>query len=961
MLEHLSHFFTQPPADMPRALGHYQTSLVVLSVVVAAALSWLALQMADIAQRTSDKKHRQATLIAGSVALGCGIWTMHFIGMFAYQLPAPWRYQGTLTLLSMLPALLAAWAALRMLIRKELTRIQLLGSGFILGAGIGTMHYGGMLAIETPLYMQHDLWLFLLSIVVAVALGTLAIGVRFGLAKLALSKNSRFWLSGLIMGSAIAGMHYTAMAAVRFYGETSAPNSGYVINHFILALGVASLAVTIAMTTTALNGLFLSRNLNQKIISSRKRLATILDTADDGIITINQLGLVQEFNRAAERLFGYQASEVLGKNINILMPEPYHSQHDGHLAKYSKTRKAHLIGVGAEVPGKRKDGSIVPLRISVGEVETEDGRLYVGVLSDISTRKELEKSLREAVKKAELAAQSKMHFLANMSHEIRTPMNAIIGFTELILQGELNDKQREHLHIIRQSSRSLLGLLNDILDTSKLENGKIELENTSFSLKSLAEQLQNTLGINAQKKHIQLESQYAQNTPEFFRGDALRLLQVLTNLVGNAIKFTEQGQVTVHYDYEQNLLKIRIQDTGIGMSAAQVEKIFEPFTQADASISRRFGGTGLGTTIANQLVQAMGGSIEVRSELKKGSEFCVTLPLEIGEAVQTTNIKTEVNLPSLRILFADDVEQNRELLRFILEKRNHKVTTASNGEEIIKYFMAEHFDLVLMDVHMPVLDGLQATKSIRAFERKEQRQATPIIALTASVMIEDRKQTQEAGMNGFAVKPIETAALFAEIARVLGYQTQAIIQSDENESSLDWQRGESLWGSREALQKQIQIFLADYPQKYSALQLHSSDNTNETIRAQAHSLKGVAGNLALLKLSRYAGEIENQIKNNPSADLNSLKENLAQEWQHLQKLAERFLEEQASLEPQKTPLDKSLLTKLLEKLQHNELDEKLIQTVLPSLSAEQAQALQQSFEAFDFKTAQQLLSEWLEK
>lgn len=964
MWEHLTHFFSPAPAGLPLVEGQYQPALVLLSVLVAVALSWLALQMAEVAQRTGATGQRRATLLAGALALGSGIWTMHFIGMFAYQLPAPLRYHSQLTLLSMLPTFFAAWAALAILTRKKITRLPLLGSGFILGAGIGTMHYGGMLAIETPLRMQHDPGLFALSIVVAVVLGTLAIGIRYGLAKLMLPKRLRFWLSGLIMGCAIAGMHYTAMAAVRFYGQAQATDSGYYLDRFLLALGVAAIAIAIAMTVTALNGLYVARRLNKEISTSKKRLITILDTADDGIITINQRGLIQEFSHAAERLFGYQASEVRGRNINILMPEPYHSQHNDYLARYKQTRQAHVIGVGAEAQGMRKDGTVFPLRISVGEVDTEEGRIYVGVLSDISARKSLEKSLREAVKKAEQAAQAKTHFLANMSHEIRTPMNAIMGFTEILLQGELNTTQREHLQIIRQSSRSLLGLLNDILDSSKLESGKITLEIASFSLSTLAQQIENTFSLSAKQKQLQLLSEIAPNTPDIFQGDFLRIVQILTNLVGNAIKFTEQGQIKIRYTYADALLRIHVQDTGIGMSAEQIEKIFEPFTQADASISRRFGGTGLGTTIARQLAQAMGGNIHVHSTLAQGSDFCVELPLPFGQAVPNVSPVAEFILPPLRILIADDMAQNRELLRLVLENQHHQVTQARDGEEAQQLFQIHAFDVVLMDVHMPHLDGLSATRAIRIFEQQQQRQSTPIIALTASVMAEDRQKTQEAGMNGFAVKPLDPPALFAEIARVLGYSGQGQNGPTPASASIHWQRGENLWGSRTKLQQAIAEFIRDYAQNYPLLQRSSAPEFNaETLPdliRQAHSLKGVSGNLALLELSECAGEIERLAKENR---LLAMQLELQKLWQIKQRLHEQFQPPLAPINSAETPsaaFNKSALQQLILLLQHHEINDPAIDAVTAFLSTHQAKELREAIAAFDFKKALFLLESWLQ-
>lgn len=249
--------------------------------------------------------------------------------------------------------------------------------------------------------------------------------------------------------------------------------------------------------------------------------------------------------------------------------------------------------------------------------------LFVSLIADITDKQKLEASLRDAVTRAEHAAAAKTNFLANMSHEIRTPMNSILGFTDLVLQTDLNETQQSHLRTIKQSSNNLLRLINDILDTTKIDHGQMQLEEKDFSLKALSMQIESSLRLGVHKKGLYLHTHYAADMPEYFKGDQLRLLQILTNLVGNAIKFTEQGGVDVIYTYADDQVCVQVKDTGIGMTPEQLELIFDPFTQADSSISRRFGGTGLGTTISLQLAQAMGGHIEVSSTFGAGSTFHV--------------------------------------------------------------------------------------------------------------------------------------------------------------------------------------------------------------------------------------------------------------------------------------------------------------------------------------------------
>ena len=751
--------------------GSWRPGLVVLSIVVPIFLSWMALQTSNIARSAHSLLHRHAAIATGAFALGGGIWTMHFIGMMAFHLAAPMVYRTDITLLSLLPAVVASWTALWMLAQPEPSAGLLVVSGIVVGIGTGLMHYTGMAAMLSPLQMRYDPLLFGLSIVVAVALAMLALWIRFGLRRTSLPRQTRFIISGIVMGVAIAGMHYVGMAAARFYGDPIAADAmhGIWLDTTWASLALASISVTVAVLVTALNGLVRIRELYREVDEGQSRLQAILDTAVDAIITIDGAGIVQEFSHSAERLLGYQAQEVIGRNVNMLMPEPYRSEHDGYLQRYRATGVPHIIGTDREVVGRRKDGSLVPLRLAIGRVALPaQEMLFVGMLTDISDRQALEASLRETAERAEQAAAAKGHFLANMSHEIRTPMNSIIGFTDLLLQTDLAPAQRSHLNTIRQSSRSLLRLINDILDTSKMDSGRLELESRDFSLRSLAMQIESSLRLGAHARGLSLTTHYPDDMPEYFKGDTLRLLQVLTNLVGNAIKFTETGGVDVFYALEGGVVRVRVCDTGIGMSPAQIRSIFDPFVQADASISRRFGGTGLGITIARQLVEAMRGRIELESEPGMGSTFQIWLPLAPGCPPDESQSGPQVPLlPPMQVLIADDVEQNLELLTLVLQSGGHQVHAARNGEQAVSAFRSRHFDVVLMDVHMPVIDGLEATRLIRLYERGHGLAATPIIALTASVMANDRREARRAGMSGFAVKPLDVPRLYEEISRVL--------------------------------------------------------------------------------------------------------------------------------------------------------------------------------------------------
>lgn len=837
---------------------------------------------------------------AASLALGCGVWSMHFIGMLSFELCTTVQYDKSLTILSIFPSLLASTIALSFVSRPKISATELALGGVLVGSGIGAMHYTGMGAVETGPYLRYDPWFFALSIIVAVVLAILSLWVRFGLENLKLGTLWPSLISAATMGSAISGMHYTGMAAARFIGEETTPTPQTADSTF-LALAVSLITIAFTLFAFAVNWFLRYRDLVNDLRISESRLRTIITTAVDGVITMDSQGRIREFNRSAELIFGYLNKEVIGKNIRELMPDPYYTVKDKNSGTMLSAGFAKIIGSSREVIGIRKDGSDFPVRLAIGhgklagedlfvsfvtdiserkmienalkqseqqvrslienipgityrclpnnewkmlfmsdaselitgypiqdfvsansmrsfkdiihpddlervefEVDAavagkraftleyriihqngetkwlwENGRgayggngepIFIdGVILDITERRRIEEALRKEKEKAELAAITKTSFLANMSHEIRTPMNAILGFTEVLLSDELEKNHRTHLETVKSSAKSLLRLLNDILNTAKLEKGAVELEEMDFSLFKLIAELKSTLGISTRKKNLEFEVIQGPDLPEFYKGDSLRIRQILMNLIGNAVKFTDNGKVSLKITREDKKLHFAVQDTGIGIQPDRLDKIFEPFTQADISTTRRFGGTGLGTTICKQLTELMGGKIWAESILGKGSTFHVLLPLEEGKHRQENKIQAGIKLPALKILVVDDVEKNTELVSLLLQNLGHKVESSYNGEDAVKKVTTESFDLVLMDVQMPGLDGRQATRVIRMHEIQENVSRTPILALTASVFEEDKNAAAAAGMDGFVSKPVEMDQMIAEIARVLGY------------------------------------------------------------------------------------------------------------------------------------------------------------------------------------------------
>ncbi|MBN8441890.1 MAG: response regulator [Thauera sp.] len=408
-------------------------------------------------------------------------------------------------------------------------------------------------------------------------------------------------------------------------------------------------------------------------------------------------------------------------------------------------------------------------------------------------------ALEESRDQAESASRAKSEFLANMSHEIRTPMNGIIGLTELALMDPGHPSVPEHLHMIQASAESLLHILNDILDSSKIEAGKIVIEHEPFDLRERLALAVGALAATAQSKGLALRLDLASDVPARVLGDALRLQQVLTNLIGNGIKFTSRGEVVVtasvsDVDDEGCIVAFSVRDTGIGIAPEAQELVFDAFAQADSSTSRRYGGTGLGLSISRRLVELMGGTLGVRSEAGRGSDFFFALrfahppaPLHHagGPAADARDARAKPAAASAaaalvepatgRILLVEDNEINQRLAVALLERAGYSVTLAANGLQALDRFGSSTFDLILMDLQMPVMDGLEATRRIRDLERQSGARPTPVIALTASVRPQDRDVCLAAGMDDFVAKPINVGELFDLVRRVTG-RTASVVR-----------------------------------------------------------------------------------------------------------------------------------------------------------------------------------------
>ena len=804
-----------------------------------------------------------------------------------------------------------------------------------------------------------------------------------------LGKNHRIIASGIHPRAFYTGMWEAISQGHTWHGEicNRSPVTGQAywvaatIVPFLDANGLPKEYISVRTDITK------RKKLEQELAHERSFLESITANLGKGVMVLDREERCTFLNPEAERLLGWTLAQLKGQPLHGQM---YFcaGQAEGEDAPACPVCLCYALqecvpfDMQDDLVLVHKERGSFPAAMTVSPL-FEDGVLRgcVAVFHDITQHKRHEAELRQAKEQAEQASQARSSFLANMSHEIRTPLNAILGFTEALLDTPLNPQQQRQLTTVRQSGRTLLGLLNDILDTAKLEKGALQLEVRDFSLRQLCQQLVDMLSLEAGKKALSLHLDYPPEEPEFFQGDALRIHQVLLNLLSNAIKFTAIGSVTLHVRQgPEQWLHVQVQDTGIGMTAEQLSRVFTPFAQADASTTRRFGGTGLGTTIARQLVELMHGRLQVSSIPNQGTCFTVCLPLPPGQPVAATPMLASVALPPLRILAVDDVPENLELLQLVLARDGHQVTLASGGQAALALLKAQAFDVVLLDLHMPDIDGFAVTTQWRAWQAQQGQAPTPVIALSASVLLQDRQQAFDVGMNGFAQKPLSVPCLQAEIARVLHLDAPAAplapllplapaaatapAASAPPAAVCDEAAALALWGSRAQWQGALQRSMAQFPAVLAQLQaLHAAAQMAD-VAALAHRWRGVAGNLQLPALAQALHAVESSAHQGhplPAAAWSAL----AQAWQQVQALL-AVTEEKDSLGRLNSIGNNELLTdemiigmrEMLLNLERSEYPDlsRLAACLPPSLLPQLTQAL----DHFDFSRASALLREQLE-
>ena len=658
-------------AQVTTLVGFYDYRLVAVSVLIAVFAAYAAL---DLAGRVTAARGvaRFAWLTGGALAMGMGIWSMHYIGMEAFILPVPVEYDWPTVLLSMVAAVSASAVALFVVSRKTMgMRSAILGS-LLMGGGIAAMHYIGMEAMRLPGMCHYSYGVVVLSVVLAVVISFVAMWLTFGLRGQTTTWSWRKTGSALLMGLAIPVMHYVGMAAVSFMpAPLEAANLKHAIS--ISELGLAGIAL-VAMTVLGL--VF---------------LASMLD-----------------------RRFSLHAMEL--------------------------------------------------------ELSQERYRMMAEMNEE-----------RERAKIAEAGSLAKSEFLANMSHEIRTPLNGIIGMTDLTLETELTAEQRDYLETVKLSADSLLNVINDILDFSKIEAGKVDLEEIDFDLCSCIEGALKTLALRADEKGLELLCEVSPDVAETVVGDPGRLRQILINLIGNALKFTTEGEIGLKVqtdvtEREASTLHFTVSDTGVGIAPEKLTSIFDSFNQADTSTTREYGGTGLGLTISKRLIEMMGGRIWVESEPGVGSRFHFTVRFTtaLQRAMGADSAAPHSVLSGVKVLIVDDNRTNRRILEGLVTRWGMRPTVAADGEKALAALLAardaqEPYELILTDMHMPKMDGFGLVEEIK---QRPGLSTSTIMMLTSGGQRGDAARCGELGISAYLLKPVRQSELREAIARILGGKEQ---------------------------------------------------------------------------------------------------------------------------------------------------------------------------------------------
>ena len=635
-----------------------------------------------------------------------------------------------------------------------------------------------------------------------------------------------------------------------------------------------STALPGAGAVTLYNDVTENREAELHIRASEALKSAMIATALDAIIITDEYGGILEFNAAAEQIFGWRGSEVMGRPIgDIIVPERLRAQHKAGMKRYLQTRDQKIIGQRLEVPAIDKNGREFPAELTVAAIAAGGRMRFSAYVRDISARKQAEREALAAREAAEAASKAKTEFLAMVSHEFRTPMNGIVGLSGLLRSSVLDTRQSQYLESIEESARRLMVLTTDILDFSRIESGRLEIVPATFDIHALLVLASETTRALVGTKPVVVTIEFSDLVPRVVVGDANRLGQVLSNLLSNSAKFVERGSIVLRADGQPGdtgssvLLRIEISDTGPGIPGEAQSRLFKPFEQGGSAVTVQHGGSGLGLAICARLMSLMGGRIGFSSEEGVGSTFWLELALPIGRAediaVRAHAAPVLSSGPSLNVLVAEDTPTSQLVARAMLEKLGHRVCLAANGAEALALVTERKFDLILMDLQMPVMGGFEATSRIRALPGEAGQ--IPIISLSAQVLPETQDRSRAVGISGHLSKPITLESLSAAIEPFRHAQT-----ADRTATSISGLPGEAqapaeVIEALSCLRRDLGVVafdavLLDFASDCSTMLTQIADSIEvqdqQQLRTLGHKLNGLFGQFGCSRASELASQME---------------------------------------------------------------------------------------------------------
>ncbi len=782
--------------------GTYSTATVALSIAIAFLASYVAL---DLAGRIALARgaYRAAWLTGGSITMGVGIWSMHGVGMMALSLPMEVFYDLRLEMLSVLLAITASYVALAVATRPSLNYTLLGIAGLFMGIGVAGMHYMGMASMRMHATIVYSPAIVSLSVVIAVAASFAALWLAFNLRDDVSSAVSwRRAAAALVMGLAISGMHYTGMIAAQFVASAQpAHETGLLLGRHTMT--DVTIMTTFFVLTVAIAGSLADRRIRARseyvkqmaasqaaLRASEERYEFAAQATNDIIWDWNLVSNEILLSGAREQVFGAEIShsgQMISRPVDWCFDFIHPEDRERVLSTIKGAHTSDANTWSIEYRTRRHDGSYVTVSDRAHIVRTPEGQAIraIGAMTDISDRKRAEQALHDARDAADAANRAKSEFLANMSHEIRTPMNGVMGMIDLVLDTDLSAGQREYLQVAQGSAESLLGVINEILDFSKIESGKLELAPEAFQLRAAMGDTLRTLSLRADQKGLELALDVNADVPDSLFGDINRVRQVVINLVGNAIKFTSEGEVLVTVstlagerkqpgaakETTDLTLHVAVADTGIGISQDKQQLIFEAFTQADSSTTRDYGGTGLGLAISTHLVGLMGGRIWVESVPGKGSTFHFTIKVaRHAETVTTPSRERRATLAGMPVLIVDDNATNRRILQQMVLSWQMRPTIVAGGAEALEALetarLAETpFPLILLDAQMPGMSGFDLMEEINL--NRAAIGGSTVMMLSSSGNQTDVSLCAKLGIACYLTKPVRSAQLLESILKLL--------------------------------------------------------------------------------------------------------------------------------------------------------------------------------------------------